>query len=116
MSDIIFEVVKLIVMVLAMITARYLIPWIKEVLGADRLAVIEKWTKYAVEMAQQVYWNEDGAQRKEIVTKFLKEILIEKNLSISDEQLEVLIEAAVKEMKMQDSVVIAGIEEGGSDE
>lgn len=121
MSDIIFEVIKLAVMVVALVLARYLIPWAKEMLGADRLAAIEKWVKYAVEMAQQVYWNEDGAERKAIVTKFLKEILTEKNVSVSDEQLDVLIEAAVKEMKMQEDTGItiegdtdADAEEAGS--
>ena len=39
-------------------------------------------------------------------TEFLREILIAKNISISEEQLNVLIEAAVKEMKMQESAGI----------
>lgn len=104
MSDIVFEAVKLIVMVAALVLARYLIPWAKEMLGADRLAAIEKWVKYAVEMAQQVYWSKDGTERKAIVTEFLKGILTEKDISLSDEQLDVLIEAAVKEMKMQENI------------
>ena len=34
------------------------------------------------------------------MTEFLKEILIEKNIALSDEQLDVLIEAAVKQMRI----------------
>lgn len=102
MDEIIFEVIKIVVMVVALVVARYLVPWLKEKIGADRMAQIEKWTKYAVEMAQQVHWSRPGKDRKAIVTEFLREILTAKNISISDEQLDVLIEAAVKEMKMQD--------------
>lgn len=103
MEEIIFEVIKIIVMVAALVVARYLVPWLKEKIGADKLTQIEKWARYAVEMAQQVHWSKPGEDRKAIVTEFLREILIAKNISISDEQLNVLIEAAVKEMKMQEN-------------
>ncbi len=106
MDEIIFEVIKIIVMVAAMVVARYMVPWLKEKIGTDKLAQIEKWARYAVEMAQQVHWSQPGEDRKAIVTEFLKEILIAKNISISDEQLDVLIEAAVKEMKMQENAGI----------
>lgn len=103
MNEIVFEVIKLVVMVAALVIARYLIPWLKEKIGTDKLAQIEKWTRYAVEMAQQVHWSETGQDKKAIVTEFLKEILTAKNISISDEQLDVLIEAAVKEMKIAEN-------------
>lgn len=113
MDEIIFEVVKVVVMIAALVIARYLVPWIKEKIGADKLAQIEKWTKYAVEMAQQVHWTETGEDKKAIVTKFLKEILTAKNIALSDEQLNVLIEAAVKEMKIAENagVTIEAVDE-----
>ena len=40
---------------------------------------------------------------KAIVTQFLKEILQEKNIALSDKQIEILIEAAVKQMKIQEN-------------
>ena len=107
MDEIIFEVIKLVVMVAALVIARYLVPWIKEKIGADKLAQIEKWTKYAVEMAQQIHWTETGEDKKAIVTKFLREILTAKNIALSDKQLDVLIEAAVKEMKIAENAGIS---------
>ena len=103
MNEVIFEVIRIIVMVAVLVVARYLVPWLREKVGTDRLAQIEKWVRYAVEMAQQLHWSQPGEDRKAIVTEFLREILIAKNISISDEQLDVLIEAAVKEMKMQEN-------------
>lgn len=107
MDEIIFEVIKLVVMVAALVVARYLVPWIKDKIGADKLAQIEKWTKYAVEMAQQVHWTETGEDKKAIVTEFLRGILTAKNIALSDEQLDVLIEAAVNEMKIAENAGIS---------
>lgn len=103
MNEIIFELLKIIVMVAALIVTRHVIPWLKEKIGAEKMVQIEKWVKYAVEMAQQVHWSQPGEDRKAIVTEFLRDILNAKNVSISEKQLDVLIEAAVKEMKMQEN-------------
>lgn len=103
MSEILYELIKLIVMVVAMVIARYLVPWLKEKIGAEKLAEAERWAKYAVLYAQQVLQKDTGADKKAYVTKFLKELLTAKNIALSDEQLNVLIEAAVKEMKMAES-------------
>ena len=47
------------------------------------------------------------------MTEFLKEILMAKNIALSDEQLDVLIEAAVKQMKIEENagVVIEAVDE-----
>ena len=102
MNDILFELLKLIVMIAVLLVMRYAIPWLRARIGAEKIAETEKWAKKAVLMAQQVYWNKSGEERKEIVTEFLREMLIAKNISISGEQLEILIEAAVKQMKIEE--------------
>ena len=56
----------------------------------------------AVLMAQQVYDAKPGPERKAIVIDLIRGMLIKKNIDISAEQLDMLIEAAVKAMKMQD--------------
>lgn len=102
MNDILFELLKLIVMIAVLLVMRYAIPWLRARIGAEKITEIEKWAEKAVLMAQQVYWNKSGEERKEIVTEFLREMLIAKNISISGEQLEILIEAAVKQMKIEE--------------
>lgn len=102
MSEILIEVLKLIVMAAVFAVTCYLIPWIRGKIGQDKLDEITKWTNAAVLMAQQVYSAETGAERKAIVVALLKDILTAKNISITDKQLDLLIEAAVKAMKMQE--------------
>lgn len=103
MNEIVFEIIKLVVMIAALAVTRYLVPWIREKANTDKLVLAEKWVRYAVLKAQQVLWAEKGQDKKAYVTEFLKEILIAKNIALSDEQLDVLIEAAVKQMKIEEN-------------
>lgn len=113
MNEILFEIIKVVVMVAALVITRYLVPWLKEKIGADKLATAEKWARYAVLKAQQVLWEQGGQDKKAYVTEFLKEILTAKNIALSDEQLDVLIEAAVKQMKIEENsgIVIDTVDE-----
>lgn len=102
MSDITMEILKLIVMLAVILVTRYLIPLIKNQIGAKQMEEIRAWVKDAVLMVQQVYDAKSGPERKAIVVDMLHKMLIKKNIDISEEQLNTLIEAAVKAMKMQD--------------
>lgn len=106
MNDIIFEALKLLIMVCVAVIARYVIPWLKSRIEQDKMAAIEKMVTQAVLYAQQVLTSKSGAEKKAIVTDLLKEMLTAKNISITDEQLNILIEAAVKQMKMEENAGI----------
>lgn len=103
MDDIVFEVLKLVVMVAIVVLTRYVVPWVKERIDTEKMSVVADWAKKAVLYAQQTMQSDSGAERKAIVTEFLKEMLAAKNISISDEQIDILIEAAVKEMKISEN-------------
>lgn len=103
MSDIIFEILKLAVMVAALVITRYVIPWLRAQVDNEALTLVAKWASKAVHSTQQVMASESGAEKKAVVTQFLKEILTAKNISLSDSQIDALIEAAVKEMKNQEN-------------
>lgn len=105
MNDILFEILRLLVMLAVFVVTYSLLSWIRGKIGQDRLAEITKWVDTAVLMAQQVYQAKTGAERKAIVIAILKEMLTAKNISISDAQLDMLIEAAVKAMKMQENKI-----------
>ena len=102
MNEILFGVLKLIIWVAVFIVICYLLPLIRGKIGQDKLDEITKWVNAAVLMAQQVHYAKSGPERKAIVVDLLKDILIAKNISISDKQLDMLIEAAVKTMKIEE--------------
>jgi len=103
MNDIVFEILKCIVMIAALVVARYLVPWLKSVVESNKLSYVVKWATNAVLNAQQVLKESSGEEKKESVTKFLQNFLASKDIVITDEQLDVLIEAAVKEMKIAEN-------------
>lgn len=104
MNEILFEIMRLVVLLAVFIVTCYLVPWIRGKIGQDRLTEISKWVNAAVLMAQQVYAAKTGAERKAIVIDILRNILTAKNISISDDQIDLLIEAAVKAMKMKEGI------------
>lgn len=103
MSEIIFEVLKLAVMIAVLVVTRYIVPWIRTKIDNETLNLVAQWAVKAVRSTQQVMDSESGAEKKAIVTAFLKDILTAKNIALSDGQLDALIEAAVKEMKNQEN-------------
>ena len=63
---------------------------------------VKFWTEAAVHCAQQLMADNEGADKKQAVESFLKRLLDENHIAITDEQLNTLIEAAVKQMKISE--------------
>lgn len=96
MDELLFTIIKLLVIVVITVVMRYGIPLLKGLIESTKLNEAVKWAKWAVDSAEQtIKKGGSGAEKKVIVTQFLKEILIEKNIALSDAQLDALIEAAV---------------------
>lgn len=96
MDDLLFNIIKLLVIIGITVLMRYGIPLLKQAIEHSKLKGVMKWVDVAVAALEQTI-RESGAgkEKKAIVTEFLKEILTAKNISISDDQLDKLIEAAV---------------------
>lgn len=101
MNDMVLEILRVVVMLAVLVLTRYIVPWIKAKIGAEQMEEVRTWVNTAVLMAQQVYAAKPGPERKAIVVEIIRGMLIKKNIDISAEQLDMLIEAAVKAMKIQ---------------
>nr|DAF70544.1 MAG TPA: holin [Caudoviricetes sp.] len=95
MNETTFRIVELTVKLLAAVLATYVVPtaarWIRQQL-------IQTEIGKAVLAAQQTLWAKSGMERKEFAMKAARAALDELHISMSDEQLSLLIEAAVQEM------------------
>lgn len=100
MNDILFEILKLVVMISTFSVTAYLVPWLSRKIGADKLETIARYTKKCVLAAQQVYWAKTGEEKRKTVQKWLQNYCENHHIAITDEQIGILIEAAVKEMKI----------------
>ena len=114
--ELIFQLISVLISIAVFAITRYLIPGLREWTRGTQLEQIIKWTGQTVLAAEQMYSSYTGKERKVIVTQFLRKMLLHKNITISDEELDTLIEAAVKQMNMNDlSLVPADEDETAED-
>lgn len=107
MNEITFELLKLVIMLAAALLTRYVIPWIRQKTDNEKFQTMIDWAQSAVLAAEQAYSARTGPEKKKIVTAFIKRILIAKNISLTDAELDILIESAVREMNAKSQHSIA---------
>lgn len=96
MNEAVFEILKAAVMLIIVLLFRYAIPYVKLKVEDTKYAWLVKWVELSVKSAEQtIVGNKTGAEKKAIVTEFIKNLLMQKKISISDDQLNTLIESAV---------------------
>ncbi|SHF12117.1 Bacteriophage holin of superfamily 6 (Holin_LLH) [Tissierella praeacuta DSM 18095] len=90
-------IVKVIIPILGAILTYLIVPFIKSKTTKEQRENIYFWVKVAVGAAEQIYREKgEGKLKKEYVVAFLTS----KGIDITMEELDVLIESAVKELNM----------------
>ncbi len=97
MSDTTFRLIELAVRLVFGVLAVYVVP---VVAGAIKQMLAESAVGKAVLAAQQTLWEKSGEERKDFAMKVAREALDALHISMSDDQLSALIEAAVRELRM----------------
>lgn len=96
MNDLTFNVLKIVLSVVAALLAYYVIPYLKNKFKQDKYKDLVEAVAIAVEAAEQTFKEGGmGKLKKEDVIKFITAYLNENKIDISDDQLDRLIEAAV---------------------
>lgn len=103
MNEVLFKIILELIIVLGIILTGVLIPYIEEKIGSERLIKYKEWTKFAVQCAEMLFKEQGvGKIKKEYVISFLNDMFNKKKVVITPEQIEVLIESCVKEMKLNE--------------
>lgn len=100
MDNRLFEVILALIPVLGAIITYFIIPYIKTNMDSAKLAQYKEWATLAVKSAEML-WRETGhgEDKKTYVVNFLTDMFNSRKIAITEEQMNVLIESAVKEMK-----------------
>lgn len=103
MDENLFKIILMLISILGIVITRFIIPLIKEKIGAEKFAKYEHWTISAVKAAEML-WTESGCgvDKKQYVVDFLNNMFNKKKIVITEQQIEILIEAAVKQMKLEE--------------
>lgn len=96
MNEMMFILFRVALLIVLAIAVRYIIPYLQKLVDDTELKYLRQIVNDAVIAAEQtISIPGAGAKRKEIVIKFIREMLISKNISISDQQIDSLIESVV---------------------
>lgn len=100
MDQRIFDLIMAIIPVLGVILTSFIIPYFKEMIGNEKLNKYQEWANMAVKAAELLFTESGmGAEKKEYVVKFLTEQFNKNKVVITEEQMNILVESAVKSMK-----------------
>ena len=104
MDEKIFQIILASIPVFGAIITGFIIPFIKEKIGAEKLAKYEYWTSMAVKCAEMMFKEQGmGEAKKEYVVNFLNEMFNKNKVVITSKQIEILVEAAVKALKLSEN-------------
>ena len=88
-------IMQAVISLAAILISIYLIPFIKQKLGAEKLNKVLTWVETLVACADQIYQRHEGEAKKQYVIERLTCILKQYNLTVDMQVLEDLIEAEV---------------------
>lgn len=101
MSDILFSLLIIFIFAAVFLGIKFFIPWIKEKIGNEKYERVKAEIQTLVYAVQERYGQElTGPERRAIVLEKIKEFLVSKNISLTDDQLRELNDAAVFAMKL----------------
>ena len=101
MNDLTFNILKIVVSVVAAIIAFYLVPYIKNKLAEDKYSQLLLMVTIAVQAAEQTIGDGKGSLKKAEVISFVSNWMTNNGITISEEQLSQLIESAVFQMNLE---------------
>lgn len=99
-NQILADVLDLVVILVFTLIGRYLIPYLKTRLSAEKMDNILKWAEKFVIMAENITDKESaGEEKRELVTKLIEDKATELKIPLTDEQIRALIETAYNTME-----------------
>ena len=99
MDERLFQIILALIPVLGAIITYYVIPYIQTSIGTEKLEQYKEWAALAVKCAEML-WTESGmgTEKKAYAVDFLNNLFNKNKVVITEQQIEILIEAAVQEM------------------
>lgn len=99
MDDKLFDLILALIPIICTILTVYIIPFIKAKIDNENLVKYEEWVNMAVRAAEILFIGSGkGSDKKAYVVKFLTDMFNQNKITITEEQMNILIESAVQQM------------------
>lgn len=94
--ELLIKIIEVVVLIICTIIARYIIPWIKTKVNVEKITLVATWASIFVKAAEQIISGKGlGEEKKAQVVEWLQAKISELGITISDDDLNNLIESAV---------------------
>lgn len=101
-NELFLQIVLAVFSIIGALVTKLLVPYLKAKITAEKMAEIQRWVIVAVKAAEQLFPEKNmGTEKKQVVLDFLAN----KGVNLSMEELNMLIEAAVKELNLEQSLL-----------
>lgn len=99
MNETLFKIILALIPILGAIITYFIIPYIRTLMSTEKLEQYKEWASLAVKCAEMLFTKQGmGADKKAYVVDFLNNMFNKNGTLISEQQIEILIEAAVNEL------------------
>lgn len=99
-AELFIRLVTCVVTIVIVLISTYVIPWLKAKCGNENMNMIMGYIAMAVRCAEQIYTPDQWKEKKEFVMDYMLNIInTVVKVDLTREQLDVLIEGAVNEIK-----------------
>lgn len=99
MDELTMVILRCLIMLIATAITTVLIPYIRGRIGEDKWNRLQEYIIYAVRCAEQLYTPEENEEKKQYVYKYIIDKAYEIGLSLTEEDIDLLIEGVVNEIK-----------------
>ncbi len=96
-NEILFNILRIAVVVIGILITRFLIPWIKSKTEGTNIEIVLHLISDLVDAAEQAHYGEKGTgkEKKAEVMNLIKQYCEKRHIGLSEDQISALIESAV---------------------
>ena len=98
-NEVVTVIIRAIVAILSVVITTVIVPYIKGKMGEKKFSELMSYIEYAVRCAEQLYTPEEWKAKKAYVLDYILKKAKELNISLSEEDIDILIEGIVNLVK-----------------
>ena len=98
-TEMISKITECVITVIVLLVSAYVIPYLKNKIGTDKMQLLEQFVEAAVRAAEQLYKPEEWKLKKDYVTQLVTERANSLGIGLDEAEIDAVIEGIVNYVK-----------------
>lgn len=98
-QEMISKITECTITVIILIVSAYVIPFLKNKIGTDKMQLLQEFAEACVRAAEQIYTKEDWKLKKDYVTNLVTEKATDLGIGLNEAEIDAVIEGIVNFVK-----------------